>query len=148
MLLQLNSIMYICRSFLNAISLLVSKETCVYMYKSNRKIYAYMYYLYFFCRQFIGSVWLCISQLTIQVKILLLLLSLPRVYLLGLFNIYRVFANSFSPFNSFRGNYLIYEVKITIMRKLYENFHILHFQKRMVFAETIAEIRYQADLIN
>ena len=37
-----------------------------------------------------------------------------------------------SPFNSFWGNY-----PIAIMWKLYENFHILHFQKRIVSAEAI-----------
>ena len=49
---------------------------------------------------------------------------------------YRISANSFlpwifSPFNSFRGNYSIYEVK------RYHNFHIFHFQKRIVYTETI-----------
>ena len=45
--------------------------------------------------------------------------------------------NSFPPFSSFRGNYSNHEVKIAIMRKLYESFPIFHFQKRIVFAETI-----------
>ena len=36
-----------------------------------------------------------------------------------------------------RGNYSIYEVKIAKKGKLYENFHIFHFQKRIVSMETI-----------
>ena len=53
---------------------------------------------------------------------------------------YRNSTNSFlpsivSPFNSFRGNYSIYEVDNC--HNNYENFHIFHFQKSTVFAKSI-----------
>ena len=46
-------------------------------------------------------------------------------------NFITVFPRIVSPLKSFRGNYSIYEVKNAIMRKLYENFHIFHFQKKI-----------------
>ena len=75
-------------------------------------------------------------------KIRIILILMIKKILKYQYFIYRISANSFLPwivshFNSFRGNYSIYEVKIAIMQKLYENFHIFYFQKRIVSAETI-----------
>ena len=57
--------------------------------------------------------------------------------------VYRISANSFlpwivSPLQYFpRQLFNLLSKKISIMRKLYENFHIFHFQKRIVSAKTI-----------
>ena len=45
-------------------------------------------------------------------------------------------ANSFLPLTVSAATIQFMKYKIAIMRKLYENFHISHFQKRIVSAKT------------
>ena len=52
-------------------------------------------------------------------------------------NSYHISANSFLPSIVSVATIQFMKKKIAIMRKLYENFHIFHFQKRIVSAETI-----------